>query len=102
MPISVDALPRMARKAPPCIWNEQPSFTSTFSCGRATSGVRPAEPVVRLFLLPAVLNGLAKNAVFVAQPVAHRGELHRGHRVEEAGCQTPKSSIAQARVGLLF
>ena len=65
-------------------------------------GVRPAQPVVRLFALPAVLDGLPEDAVFVAQPVAHGRELHRGHGVKEAGRQAPQPSIAQAGVGLLF
>ena len=61
-----------------------------------------AQPVVRLFLLPAVLDRLPEDAVFVAQPVAHGRELHRRHRVEEAGRQAPEPAVAQARVGLLF
>ncbi len=65
-------------------------------------GVRAAEPVVRLFLLPAVTDGLAEHAVFVPQPVAHCRELHRGHRVEEAGRQAPQPAVAQARVRFLF
>src|SRR4029079_12005961 len=44
------------------------------------------EPVVRLLPLPTVLNELFEDAVFVSQTVAHGGELHRGHRLEEACC----------------
>ena len=65
-------------------------------------GVRPTQPVVRLFALPAVLDGLPEDPVLVAQSVAHGRELHRRHGFNEASCQAPQSSITQARVGLLF
>src|SRR5207247_1692249 len=35
-------------------------------------GILPTQPVVRLFLLPAVLDGLLEHPVFVTQPIAHR------------------------------
>ena len=60
-----------------------------------------SEPVVRALLLPAVSNFLLKDAVLVAQAVAHRGQLHRGHRIEEAGGETAQTAVAQSRVGLL-
>ena len=103
MPIRLDGLPTIARKLPPRTSNEQFSLTSTFSCGRANlPRIRPAEPVVRLFLLPAVPDGLFEDAVFVAQAVAHGRELHRGHRVEEARRQAPEPAIAQPGVGFLL
>ena len=64
--------------------------------------VRAAEPVVRLLVLPAVLDGLPEDAVLVAQAVAHGRELHRRHRVEEARGQAPEPAVAQARVGFLL
>src|ERR1051325_6130083 len=36
--------------------------------------VREAEPIVRLFLLPPITDGLPEHAVFVTQPVAHGRE----------------------------
>ena len=45
---------------------------------------------------------LFEHAVFVAQAVAHRGKLHRGHRIQEAGRQPAEPAVAQAGVGLLF
>ena len=63
--------------------------------------VRATQPVVRLFVLPAVLDGLAEDAVFVPQPVAYGRELHRRHRIQEARCQAPKPAIPQAGVGFL-
>ena len=48
------------------------------------------------------LRSSAEDAVFVAQPVAHRRELHRRHGVEEAGRQPAQAAVAQAGVGLLL
>ena len=64
-------------------------------------GIRIGEPVVRPLLLPAVSNFLLKDAVLIAQAIAHRRQLHRGHRVEEAGGETTETAIAQAGVRLL-
>ena len=52
--------------------------------------------------MPAVLNGLLEDAVFVAQAVAHGRDLHRRHRVEKASRQTPQTAITQTRVGFLL
>ena len=64
--------------------------------------VRATKPVVRQFLLPAVLDGLFEDAVFVAQAITHGRDLHRGHGIEEASRQAPETAITQTRVGLLF
>jgi hypothetical protein len=42
-------------------------------------GIRVTEPVVRPLLLPTVSNFLLKDAVLVAQSIAHGRQLHRGH-----------------------
>ena len=95
--------PATTRNSPARTSNEQFSLTSTFSCGRATShGSWPAEPVVRLLALPAVLDGLFEDAVFVSQAVAHGRQLHGRHRVQEAGRQSAEPAIAQRRVRLLL
>src|SRR5262245_38116280 len=47
-------------------------------------GIGPPKPVVRLLVLPAVLDGLLEDAVLVPQPVAHGRKLHGSHRVYEA------------------
>jgi hypothetical protein len=60
------------------------------------------QPVVRSFVLPAVLDGLAEDSVLVAQAVSHGRQLERRHRVEKAGGQPPQPAVAQARVGLLL
>jgi len=59
------------------------------------------QPVVRALLLPAVADFLPEDAMLVAQSVAHRRQLHRGHRVEEARGQTAEAAVAQTRIGLL-
>jgi hypothetical protein len=59
-----------------------------------------AQPVVGLLVLPAVPQGLPEDAVFVAQPVAHGGQLERRHRIEEARREPPEPAVAEARVGL--
>ena len=61
-----------------------------------------SEPVVGPLLLPAVLNLLLKDAVLIAQAIAHRRQLHRGHRIKEAGRETAETAVAQTRVGLLL
>ena len=61
-----------------------------------------AQPVVRLLLLPAVDDELLENPVFVAQAVAHRGQAHRRHRIEEAGRKAPKAAIAKTRIRFLL
>jgi len=65
-------------------------------------GILPTQPVVRLFLLPAVLDGLLEHPVFVTQPIAHRRQLHRRHRVEKASRQPPQPAVPEAGVGFLF
>ncbi len=64
--------------------------------------VLAAQPIVRLFVLPAILNGLFEHAVFVTQPVAHGRELHRRHRVEKAGRQAAEPAVSQPGIGFLF
>jgi hypothetical protein len=51
--------------------------------------------VVRLFVLPAVPDGLLEHAVLVPQPVALGGQLHRGHRLDEARGQASQTAVAQ-------
>ena len=48
-------------------------------------------------MLPAVLDGLSEDAVFVTQPIAHRRQLHRRHRVEKASRQAPEPAVSRAR-----
>jgi len=71
------------------------------AAARDLPGILPAQPAVRMLALPAALDRLPEHAVLVAQPVAHRGQLHRCHRVEEARRESPESAVAEAGVGLL-
>ena len=76
----------------------QLSGTSTVSSGPGDlPRVGPAQPVVRLLDLPAVLDLLPEDAVLVAQAVADRRDLQRGQRVDEAGGQPAEAAVAQAR-----
>jgi hypothetical protein len=43
-----------------------------------------------------------ENAVLVTQAIADRRQLHRRHRIQEAGGQAPQPAIAESRVGLLM
>src|SRR4051812_6778865 len=61
-----------------------------------------AQPVVGLLALPAVLDRLLENSVFVAQPVPHRRKLHCRHRIEKAGGKTAEPAIAKPCIGLLL
>ena len=63
--------------------------------------VRAAQPVVGLFVLPAVSNGLFEDAVLVAQAIAHRRQLHGRHGFDETGGQASQASVAQAGIRLL-
>ncbi len=59
---------------------------------------RPAvggEPRVGLFVLHAVLKGLAEQAEMIAQTYAVAGQIQRCQRVEEAGRQTAQTAVAQ-------
>src|SRR5215475_15047667 len=64
--------------------------------------VRTPKPVVRHFMLPAILDGLLENAVFVPQSIAHGWNLHRRHGVKKASRETPQTTITQTGVGFLF
>src|SRR5580698_5627236 len=61
--------------------------------------VGAAKPIVRLLVLPAVLDSLFEDSVFITQSVPNGRQLHRGHRIEEARSQTPKAAVSQARIG---
>jgi hypothetical protein len=60
------------------------------------------QPVVRIFALPAVLDRLPEHAVLVAQAIARRRQLHRSHRIEEAGGEPSEAAVAQAGIGFLL
>jgi hypothetical protein len=64
--------------------------------------VGTTEPVVRLLALPTALEGLPEHAVLVAQPVSHRRQLHRCHRVEKARGETSEPAVSQTGIGLGF
>ena len=59
-----------------------------------------AQPVVGLLRLLALVDRLAEHPELVAQAVAHRGDLERRQRVEEARREAPQAAVAQPGVGL--
>ena len=63
-------------------------------------GVLPAQPVVRLLDLPAVLDRLPEDAVLVAQAVTHRRQGKGRHGVKKARGQAPEPAVAEAGIGL--
>src|SRR5262249_22106456 len=60
------------------------------------------KPIVRQFMLPAVLDGLLENAVFIPQAIAHRRDLHCRHRIQKTSRETPQTTVTQTGVGFLF
>ena len=62
--------------------------------------ITAAQPVFRLFHLPAVFDTLAENTVLIADAVAHPGHACCTHRIHKAGRQTSQPAIAQR--GVLF
>ena len=61
-----------------------------------------AQPLVGFFHLAAVDDLLLENAELVTDAVAHRRNLERGHRIEEAGRQPAEAAVAQAGLLLLL
>ncbi|MPM34064.1 hypothetical protein SDC9_80645 [bioreactor metagenome] len=59
------------------------------------------EPGVGLLDLTAVHEGLAEDAVLVADAVADAGHVHRRQRVDEAGGEPPEATVAEAGLHLL-
>src|SRR5436309_7473684 len=65
-------------------------------------GVAEAEPHVRIFVLPAVRDDLAKQAEIVADAVADGGNGERRHAFHEAGRKPPETAIAAGGIRLAF
>ncbi len=74
----------------------------------AVDDVRPLElpriaerqPVLRQFVLPAVLHDLPENAVVVPDAVAVGRDLQRRHAFHEARGKAAQTAVAQRRIGL--
>ena len=64
----------------------------------AGPGVPIALPVVRLFHLETVFNGLLKQAEFVPDAVAVHGKIQCGRAIQETGGKAAQAAIAQRRV----
>ncbi len=67
---------------------------------RELPGIAEGEPVFGIFVLPAVLERLAKQAVVVTNAISHGGDFESRHAVHETGGEAPEPAIAERRIGL--
>ncbi len=65
-------------------------------------GVAVSQPAIGKLHLIAIGDFLTEQAVSVAKPVAVARHAQVDHAVQEAGCQPPQSSVADARVLFLL
>ncbi len=63
--------------------------------GRAES-----QPILGIFVLPAIFNRLPEQAVVVTDTIAIRGDGERRHALHETGREPPEAAVAERRVGL--
>jgi hypothetical protein len=63
-------------------------------------GVAEIQPVFGLLLLPAIDDGLAEQAVLVADAIAMGGDAQGRHAFHEARRQTTEAAVAERRIGL--
>ena len=68
--------------------------------GRNLPGVAVGQPLVRHLDLLAVHDALTEQAVFIADGAAHRRQVQRRQRIEEARGQTTQTAVAQRRFRL--
>ena len=62
--------------------------------------VAERKPLLRIFLLPAVLDDLTKQSVVIADAVAGGGDPQARHALHEAGREPSEAAVAERRVGL--
>ncbi len=65
-------------------------------------GVSEAQPLVGIFLLPAIADDLAEQTEIVTDAVADGGNAERCHAFHEARGETPEATIAERCVRLAF
>src|SRR3954467_6956728 len=65
-------------------------------------GVTEAQPLVGIFLLPALRDDLAEQTEVVADAVADCGNGKRCHALHEARGQSSQTAVAERRIGLAF
>src|SRR6202012_6059498 len=64
--------------------------------------VAEAQPLVGIFLLPAIVDDLAEQSEIVADAVADGGDAKRCHVFHEAGGKPAEAAIAKSGVRLAF
>src|SRR5258706_767961 len=65
-------------------------------------GVAETQPLIGIFLLPALRDDLAEQAEIVTDAVADRGNGERRHALHEAGRQPSEAAIAERCIRLAF
>src|ERR1700684_1676922 len=65
-------------------------------------GVAETQPLVRIFLLPAIVDDLAEQTEIVANAVTDRGDAECRHAFHEACGKPPETAIAKRRVRFAF
>src|SRR5581483_2358239 len=58
-------------------------------------GIAEGQPFVGIFLLPAILDDLAEQAVIIADAIADCRDLQRRHALHEAGGEPSEAAIAE-------
>ena len=66
---------------------------------RELPGIAKRKPLLRVLVLPAVADDLAKQAVIVADAVAVRGNAERRHAFHETGGEPAEAAVAERSVG---
>jgi hypothetical protein len=61
-------------------------------------GIAERQPVFGIFVLPAILDGLAEQAMVVADAIAVGGDRQRCHAFHETGGEPAKAAIAQSGI----
>ena len=67
---------------------------------RELPGIAEGEPVLRIFVLPAVLDDLPEQAVIVADAVAVGRNRQGRHAFHEAGSKPAEAAVAEGGIGL--
>src|ERR1700734_3134996 len=65
-------------------------------------GVAEAEPLVGIFLLPALRDDLPEQAEIVTNAIADGGNRQRRHALHEASRKPAEATIAECRIRLAF
>jgi hypothetical protein len=65
---------------------------------RMLPGRAIVQPLVRQFGLRTVFDALLEHAESITYAIAESRDVHRGHRVEEAGCESSEPTVSEPRI----